>query len=312
VKTGVWFVPFVALALAGCAGGGGGGSVAVAPTPTPAPAPTPTPGTLNDLAAITGSLFFNTFGALSTTSGANTTINGVSTSTLVQTANSASVSLIYQGPSQTYPVSGTPLGSLDPVTQNFGPADLQNGIYSRSGVGSLTVSNSLTTPGGAATIYNYTGWGEWNITSTNAGAQTSNRFEFAYGIPTLLSDLPRTGTATYPLQLTGYDQAGGFPITGGGTLSANFAAGTINVSLSPALVQQPGQTNFTPITTLTGSGAIASNSGAFSAPLTATGYTGGVNGGFYGPQAAEVGGAFYYSGGSAGSSAAGVLLGKKQ
>jgi hypothetical protein len=309
MKTGSWSIGLAALALAGCAGGGGG-SAAVTPTPTPAP--TPTSGTLNDLGAITGSLFFSTSGALSTTSGANTTINGVSTSTLVQTANSANVSLIYQGPSQTYTVSGTPLGSLDPVTQSFGPADLQNGAYSRSGVGSLTVSNSLTPPGGASTTYNYTGWGEWNVTSTNAGAQTFNRFEFAYGIPTLLTDLPRTGTATYPLQLTGYDQAGGFPITGAGSLSANFAAGMVNLSLSPVLIERPGQTNFTPITTLTGSGAIASTSTTFSAPLTATGYTGGANGAFYGPQAAEVGGAFYYTGGGAGSFAAGTFLGKKQ
>jgi hypothetical protein len=100
-------------------------------------------------------------------------------------------------------------------------------------------------------------------------------------------------------------------VVGSGTLKADFTASTVGVSISPGLLERPGQTVATPLGTLTGSGAITPNSSLFSTTLAGGGYTGGANGGFYGPQAAEVGAAFHITD-SNGNAIAGVMLGGKQ
>jgi hypothetical protein len=113
------------------------------------------------------------------------------------------------------------------------------------------------------------------------------------------------------LLLTGYFDPGF--VVGVGTLTANFAAGTVSVSVSPGVNDAnngDGPVSFPPVDTLTGSGTINFTTNSFNFTLTGSQYSGPVNGLFYGPQGAEVGAAFDITA-TNGVSAAGAALGKK-
>ena len=230
-------------------------------------------------------------------------------------SQASSIEISYDPTNQTYTVRGAPvIGSTTTITQNFGPSNAVSGIpgsyenitttVSRTDVRRLTIG---TTP------LTYTNVGSWAVGVTTGTDQTFDTAYFTYGIPTKTSDMPKTGSASYALAVVG---TGSRSLNGTGSLAASFAAGTVDVSLrvQATLVERAGSfTNVATIdvATVTGSGTISAavNNPGFSSSLSGGGYSGSINGLFYGPQAAEVGGAFAITNG--GEAIAGVVIGQK-
>ena len=286
--------PIAALTLlAGCGGGGGGG---VAATPAP---PTVS---YTALANATASTTLSTKASVYEFE----RLNNASTPTNRSAATN--IEIVYDSASRTYTLRGTPaIGSTTRVEQSFGPADAAAGLpagnYDKttSTTGNTQVSKLQV---GVSANLTYTGYGHWTVGSTVGVDQRFDDVYFTYGSATQTADMPKTGSATYTLTVGGQCAA---PLDGRGTLSANFAASTVNVSIDTQFVYRANQT-FSPFATLTGSGAISAN--GFTTQLSGGGYTGSVDGLFYGPQAAEVGGALMIAK-YGGVVAAGYLLGKK-
>jgi hypothetical protein len=104
------------------------------------------------------------------------------------------------------------------------------------------------------------------------------------------------------------------------TLEASFVQQTVSFSTTGTQVLPYGATNWSPNPSLNLSGtlSLASGSNGFSGAASTTGggvgnapMTGTANGVFYGPQANEVGGAFWVSGGGV-TTYAGGFGGKRQ
>ncbi|MCP5386437.1 MAG: hypothetical protein H6916_06420 [Novosphingobium sp.] len=132
------------------------------------------------------------------------------------------------------------------------------------------------------------------------------------GMPTIASDMPKTGTATYSAETAGSIVSGGVQYdtttASTATFSANFGTGAISTSLH--LIAAPvGSSAATDFGTFNGTGAIAAGSSAFSGTFAGT--TGpGFVGSFFGPQGAEMGYVYNFLSGS--NEAFGGTSGKKQ
>ncbi len=275
-------LPVLAL-LAGCGGGGGSSGGAVGSTPAPP--------SYTALASATSST------PLATKAASYDSVRLNDAPVPTTTRQFTSVEISYDSASATYTLRGTPGGSTAPVTQSFGPADLTSniaGLYTRNG-SELRVFTGFT----------YASYGSWRTGASEPGNEHFTSFFFGFGVRTLPEDMPKTGSASYALQLFGDNNVGGT-----GTVTANFAAGTIAASLAPDITYGPGRvSNFA---TLSGTGSISAADSSFAATLTGDGYSAAMNGLFYGPQAAETGGAFTIKpDGPTGVVAAGAFLGRK-
>ncbi len=297
-KSDYWPVFVTLLALTGCGSGGSSGvGAGVGSTPTPSDYPK-----LTDATAAT---------ALSTNAVRFETRRLNNASTPTTSAQRSSVEISFDSISKSYTVRGIPAsGGTTSVEQVFGPSNMieNSGTYDKTtSAGGTTTVSRLTA--GTSISYQYTDFGIWTTGSSGGSDQIFNSIYFSYGVRTRASDMPRTGSANYTLDLVGGGT--GAPITGSGQLQANFASQTVDVSLTPAYVYRAGPNGTSTIATLTGSGAITSSDSSFAAAISGGGYTGTVNGLFYGPAAAEVGGTFLITSPSSDVIAAGALLGKR-
>lgn len=134
--------------------------------------------------------------------------------------------------------------------------------------------------------------------------------DFVIGMPTAASAVP-TGSAGYVLSLRGslFDPAAApIGITGGGTLTINFATGAITATGD---VRNPY--NYNLIGGFTGTSTLGSGSSAFSGSWNVAGakaYTGSWSGGLFGPAADEIGARFQANAGD-GSLMTGTLYGPR-
>jgi hypothetical protein len=283
-----WLILAAAFGLLGCGGGGGGGGASTSAAPTYA-----------TLANLTSPTTFTTVGEVDSYSATSPTASTVAAST---------VTISYDPTTMDYSLSATPAISTTQISQTFTPNSVQGGGYNATSTGAdgttysgyLALIQKLAEPSAngpsssPSVSYTYAGLGDWQIQSTSAaGAQAVNIYDFAYGIGTQAGDLPRTGTATYNLQLTGGYQ--GYEVFGTGTLTADFAAGTVTVSLSYGVnfnIEYPDLGAGPTGAPMTGTGTINFTTNSFSSSMTGTGYTEMVSGRFYGPQGAETGAIF--------------------
>nr|WP_165388494.1 transferrin-binding protein-like solute binding protein [Sphingomonas populi] len=133
-----------------------------------------------------------------------------------------------------------------------------------------------------------------SITDRGSSLDVDTAF-FTFGIATALSDMPRTGTASYRTNLDGQfaDASGVYALGGASSLTADFAAATVAFSMTPigTNVVNGGAKTFG---TQNINAAIRSGTNRFNgdSSTNAEGYRGALSGAFYGPQAVEVGGAF--------------------
>jgi hypothetical protein len=197
--------------------------------------------------------------------------------TATSSALTPDVSISYNAANQTYTLSAvTTPGSTQPVTASYGPAQL-DGTLGTGAYNATTAVNGVTTVSrlqvNLLPALTYSNIGEWVTGSTQADfTQNFNTIFFSYGIRTLPSDMPKTGSASYGLSIAGDSNIGGT-----GTLNANFGIGTVSVSLSPQYVYPNGTSNLGPIT---GTGTISSGTSSFASTISSNAYTGSVTGAF--------------------------------
>jgi hypothetical protein len=146
--------------------------------------------------------------------------------------------------------------------------------------------------------------GSWGVVNFSNGLASGGAG--VVGIPTRAADLPKTGTATYAGQFVGtYRNGQSFDLIGATASSiANFGTGIVTLETTNSQRQfvPPGETtNATPQLDFAGTMTIQSSGGARTNQLqgivaTRGGLTGDARGSFYGPAAAELGGAVVFRG----------------
>ena len=187
-------------------------------------------------------------------------------------------------------------------------------VFSKPNGAGGTFGGSLTIPSANGVSLTYTRFASF---FTAGPGVPLDAHAFVFGVQTLASDVPTTGTATY------VGGAGGTAILAGSStgvslagstasLTANFATGSIATALT--LIMNPGGVPTT-LDVLTGTGSLGAVKPGFSGTLTGTGsVTGNFAGAFFGPQAAEFGYDFQVGGTTAagqGFTALGGAAGKK-
>jgi hypothetical protein len=162
-------------------------------------------------------------------------------------------------------------------------------------------------PSNSMLVLNYLTYNLWIASGFQA---------FLTGTETIAGDAPRTGSATYRGIVDG--QGTGRLLGSTGSLTADFAAGTVTTSLSLQTARDFDGNPATPLNgSLTGIGAIGAGTSHFGGDLKGTlngaEAKGTFLGGFYGPKAAEAGYAFSASTADPNSSYAvfGVFVGKQ-
>lgn len=285
------------LPLAGCGGGSGAGG-GVSSTPTP-------PASYTKIAEMSGDRTFQTAGTQYTVSNAGFT-NG---STF---AFGGGVTVAYSAGTDSYKLTA-PDGS----TVTFTPANVATPPFPNSqqwskpnGTGQDTLLLIVPTVNGVP--LSYTIVGNWGHADTSTGPTV---FRLAVGgAPTLASDMPRTGSATYSAAAGGsaFQSGALYSLNGNtsATFSANFASSSVTTALTLGGTAQPNGA-VTQFGTFNGTGTISSSGPGFTGTLSgANGVTGAFSGAFFGPQALEMGYDWFMSGGT--FSAVGTTTGVKQ
>jgi hypothetical protein len=330
----------VGFMLTGCGDSGGG----VASTPTP-PSPPPPP-VYSTYTGLTGNQTFNTAAvrAQLTATGVGVSVQGGSLGTgnltVFQPAPFGNtVTIGYNAAASTYTINAP-----NNTVLNFGPADLLTATTNPANTNPKAISYAVLTgtqvtsqftiytpvAGGVDLTYTRVGWG---VLPSNIGTPFPT-FDFisgVFGVPTVASDMPTTGSATYSkVTIDGFasvcppclrpQQPGGlnYYLTGStATFSANFATGAIQTQLNLVHSAPPGiPASFYPAlgpATLTGTGSITSGTSAFTGTIGAGGpYSNGAfTGQFFGPQAAEFGYNFALTSTITGNGAFGTVTGAK-
>jgi len=141
-------------------------------------------------------------------------------------------------------------------------------------------------------------YGNWYRGDSTAGAK---RLTYAvFGYPTVLTDMPTTGTQTYTSRVVGrIVNNGAVPSTinrigGTVTVTVNFSTGVVDIAFNLTQTTSGGVT--TNYATLTASGAIPAGQNQFTGSLTSGPLTGTIAGGFFGSQGNQIGIAFAGSG----------------
>ncbi|HEV7288415.1 hypothetical protein [Sphingomonas sp.] len=324
----------VVLVVAGCSGGD---DATPTPTPTPTPSssvtPTPSPVSYSSLpvAANTAGEFFTVSAATSYTGDA--TAGPVALGVAGTDAFSNRVRLALQGSTPATDAAqivvrenaeetrfGTgdlltaPVPAVTEYVYRESTAPTTPGAFTQLDLLNNTVTGQVTSDTALAlTRTSYAGW--WRGDST-AGAKRITYGVFGY--PTVTTDMPTTGTATYTVRIAGRSviapAAGASPVDklgGTATLSINYATGLVTLTLNLQRVTAGGNVTYG---TFTGTGAIPVGSNQFTGSFGPGSTVGGTFQGLaYGPQAGEIGISFAISGAVAAgdSRAVGVVVGKK-
>jgi hypothetical protein len=283
-------VAVLALAATGCGGDDGGvsaGPVLVVPTPVPVPPPPPPPppppATNATLKTLTVSQTFPGLGASLAVGSVNQqkapgrTISAIQpgTATVAYDAQSQSYTITFGDRTAVYGNAQLQQGSsADPTLLRYqqGPNDI---LLLKRSLGFVSASQSFIE-------LSYVGYGRWGVGT----ADPFREVEFVYGIATAPSDLPASGTYTFHpggFALIADDEQVTFQNEEYHDITADFAAGTVHVRLTGISAAFP---------IVEGDGTIDRTRGTFTVNLSLGGYSGTVEGRFFGPKAAEVGATF--------------------
>ncbi|KPL67944.1 hypothetical protein SZ64_07320 [Erythrobacter sp. SG61-1L] len=297
------------LMLAACGGGGGVNSTPTptptggTPTPTPGGGtPTPTPTTGNDL---TGPLESRSF----TNDAAEMSAVSVGSAGIAATAAVKQMTITYDAATQAYTLT------VGARSRSFGPGDLSQAkstsklaVYEISS-GGVTDTLTLTKPGTSGQFtYRFVGGAFWQRSDPS---QATALIDVAtYGFETADNALPRTGTASYAVDLMGYETheygTAIDAITGSGSLDVDFAKGVVITSGTLTRADYDD-------VEFDGKATLSTTDNGFSGTFSFFDYshfTGTLEGRFYGPNAQEVGAVFSTQDTKL-NSAVGVLIGRK-
>lgn len=292
------------LALASCSGGDDDDDASPTPTPTTSPTPTPTASPTYAAFPLAAAAEFSTINATTSYTGnpdtgavtlgvAGTemlstrvrlaTSNAIATADYVIRENTEE-SRFKQANLTTAPATTAPefvFRTTDTATAGkFSQLEFLNNTIA-------TATNTSDT-GLQFTQMSYANW--WRGDSA-AGAKRITYTVFGY--PTVLTDMPTTGTQAYTSRVNArlVSVAGGATtisrLGGTVTVSVNFATGLVNVTMN--LTTTNGATT-TPYGTFTAQGAIGVGNNQFTGSFTqGSPLSGTISGGFFGSQAKEVG-----------------------
>ncbi|MBV9931044.1 MAG: hypothetical protein JO013_08860 [Alphaproteobacteria bacterium] len=222
-----------------------------------------------------------------------------------------SIVFAYDAPTQSYTITGATLSTA------YGPADLQANAsadptalrYQHGPNDVLTTARSVGF--GDTSVpwqeLSYVGYGFWNWSSSTS---PRNVF-FVYGLPTDPAALPTTGSYTYRTdgdELSWEANVLSYRHGSFLDLSADFAAGTVTARIYSGNAPAPG---FPKPLAGQGTGLIDRTKGSFSVTLSGGGWSGSLQGRFYGPGASEVGTAHAVRSAS-GAGVVGAMAGAKQ
>jgi len=283
--------------LSACGGGGG-----VASTPTTPPTPPAPPATYTKLADLTGSNTFNTAGVAWQASS-----SGISGQTLVPFGNAVTVNYDVNSGTYTINAPGGITGSFSPANADpLGTGGNVQAYVKNTATGQQRLRVTQPSVGGVPLSYMMLG------TFLDGSAGVSRSWSVVGGMPTLATDMPKTGSATYTTE------GGGVVLSSGvqhntttastASFSANFGTGALSTSVK--LVAAPANGGAAvDFGTFNGTGTITSGTSAFTGAFTGT--TGpGFAGAFFGPQATEMGYTFNFKTDTI--EAFGGVVGKKQ
>jgi hypothetical protein len=291
-------VLLLGLTLAAC---GGGGSEGISSTPPPTPGGYPR---MTDV--VNGSYTFNTVGV---------SYNGLPSGFAGggSFALGSGATIAYNAASDTFTVTA-PGGLGTTFTAANLVASAPGTVRFFKNTGAVQDDVILTVPLTYAmlTVWNRTDAGGITDPLLGGGPQTTGRISIG-GSQTTASDVPRTGSATYSAQLAGAAQSGGttYNLTAStATFSANFAANTVQTSVTLGGVPLAGGSTVSNFGTFSGTGTISTTGPGFAGSLGGAGGMGIFQGAFFGPQAAEMGYGYVLQG--LGFSSAGAVVGVKQ
>jgi len=285
-------------ALAACGGGDGGGVKSASSNPSP------TYTKFNDLSGAqtmaASGLLYNV-----------RSINGVVTLT-IEASDPAIATANYNATTGAVSLTG-PQGrassftAADISSQTATSTNYQKGLGAVAGLPTVPAERLIvSTPSVGGVDLSYTRIGTWSIWNTTLGAYQSSTG--AFGVNTLASDMPRTGSASYTVAVAGSGVQSGSnitnmridPLTSTANFTANFGSNNLTTSLNLTGFLQTGVSNgvivfdsvAVPLINLTGNGTISATGSTFTGTLNSTGsgsMSGQFAGGFFGPQAAEMG-----------------------
>ena len=165
----------------------------------------------------------------------------------------------------------------------------------------LRYSQLKITGTNSGTTTNYVALGIWNNPPADGVAGDISYGVTIYGAPTPPGELPDTGTATYDTTIAGWllRQNKVEELRGSVILNADFARRNISAEVNTLIAASgpSGETIFTEFTRLSGNGEILEQN-SFSGDLRGLddpSLSGGYEGAFFGPGAAEAGGTFTFS-----------------
>lgn len=214
--------------------------------------------------------------------------------------------VIYDSATDTYTVRDTGNAS---TTSTFtgGVAGVDYTTYTKTS-GSVTETLTVLNKANSIVPLTYVTYGHWRRTGLT-GLYPNNDTFIVFGDKTLRTAMPVSGTANYTTLYDGsfVNKDGVFVVGGSGTMTANFATGTVGYSVSLTGTPEAAGSNIA-FGSWTGSGSIANGGPAFTTPANTNGngYTLQQWGNFYGPAADEVGGNFSLRGSTAATRGSGT------
>jgi hypothetical protein len=301
-------LPFItaSLAIAGCSSTGSN-----TPTPTPAPAPSPTPAPT----PAPGYEFFGETAAAANYAAGTTTFVAQDSADIAQgTFGQGMVS--YNPATDSYTLTAP-----DASEVTVGPDDyldsLSNANVDYWSVLDDTIRNDvgITTPkvNGVNLLYTkIIGWGQVQTVDdedtedvNEANSATGNAVTFITGVPTLVSEIPTTGTANFDVEVFGAGQIDDTDVVFSsldtattGSFEINFGTGAISTDLHLFGTPQ-GETDEVDLGSFTGLGAMDVSSPLFDGTFTGPDAgTGSFVGSLFGPNGQEMGYGFQLEGGT--------------
>ncbi|MFM6829134.1 MAG: hypothetical protein ACKOVA_02180 [Novosphingobium sp.] len=280
------------------------------PSPPPSPPPTPANTLISDLKSSQ---------AFPTQAGTTTTTFDLTKKTALSgQAAIAPATISYNAASNSYTVAVTGF------TGQFSPTDRLPDRFSGEAQYRVSTGNGsnyltlLTTPYMHSTPNKYVGLGYLQQNTITGDRQDTKFSTFAYGLDTPSGAVPRTGKATFAIDVFGLETIANIEpriFQGLGRFDVDFAAGQFSTTTNltnTGLITGQGVAGGG--IELTGGGNLSASDGSFSGNVvygsSGQRLSGSLNGRFYGPAADEVGATFAGSGAN-GSSFNGSFTGQR-
>lgn len=243
--------------------------------------------------------------------------NLVSGTTVNSTGSAGNLSISYNAAAKSYTIN------LPNRSQTFSPADISATAtgetrYQKAGAAGTDRLTLITTPYSSTVSNRYVGMGFWQNSSVEAGLQNNQFATFVYGLNTPAAGMPRTGRASFGIDVFALTTVPGYEpsrMQGLGRFDVDFMAGVFSTQ---TYLEETGLITGAGVVgggiELNGAGLLSSSDPTFSGNVTVgsrnASLTGSLSGRFYGPGAEELGASFSASN-SDGATVVGSFTGQR-